>query len=82
MPTLLTAVITAFTVHMGANKKEREEHAEKLQRIVSIAPTYLNPKRVALLEELFENLDVSGDGSLAPEELLPAFTALSDDVRI
>jgi hypothetical protein len=34
------------------------------------------------LEELFENLDVTGDGCLAPEELLPAFTALSDDVSV
>jgi hypothetical protein len=67
---------------MGANKKERAEHAEKLSKIIAIAPSYLTPLRVSLLEELFENLDVTGDGCLAPEELLPAFTALSDDVSV
>mmetsp|Transcript_48720 Transcript_48720/g.62541 ORF Transcript_48720/g.62541 Transcript_48720/m.62541 type:complete len:1036 (-) Transcript_48720:292-3399(-) len=80
LPTLLTAVITAFTVHMGQNKQERSEHSEKLKKVVSIAPDYLTETRVSLLKELFANLDVTGDGSLKPEELLPSFTALSDDV--
>jgi hypothetical protein len=36
--------------------------------------------RVSLLRELYENLDVSGDGDLEPTELVPAFTALSDGI--
>ena len=81
LPTLLTAVITASTVHMGRNKEERSANAAKVDGVIALAPEYLHPTRVALLEELFENLDVSGDGSLAPDELQPAFTALSDEVR-
>ena len=33
-----------------------------------------------LLQELFDNLDISGNGSLDAEELRPAFTALSDEM--
>ena len=51
-----------------------------MEGVVALTPGYLHKQRVALLEELFENLDVSGDGSLDPVELQPAFTAISDEI--
>ena len=80
LPTLLTAVITASTVHMGNNKEARAKIATKVEAAVELSPEYLHDDRVQLFTELFENLDVSGDGHLEPIELIPAFTALSDDI--
>jgi hypothetical protein len=65
---------------MGKNKEQRAASAAKVGGAVALAPAYLHKHRVDLFAELFENLDVSGDGSLEPAELTPAFTALSDDV--
>ena len=67
-------------VHMGVNKQQRADTEKKLAGVVSLAPSYLHPRRVLLMEELFENLDVSGDGVLEAEELQPAFSSLSDEV--
>jgi hypothetical protein len=80
LPTLLTAVITASTVHMGKNKEQRAKGEAKVAGVVALAPGYLHPMRVSLLRELYENLDMSGDGDLEPTELVPAFTALSDGI--
>ena len=80
LPTLLTAVITSSTVHMGSNKEARAKIATKVEAAMELLPEYLHEDRVQLFTELFENLDVSGDGHLEPIELIPAFTALSDDI--
>jgi len=79
LPTLLTAVITASTVHMGRNKEERAFNLAEVKSACDEAPDYLHPMRVKLLGELFENLDLSGDGTLEPKELFPAFAALGDE---
>ena len=80
LPTLLTAVITASTVHLGKNREDRAKGESQVENVVALAPGYLHPERIDLLRVLFENLDVSGDGHLEPTELAPAFTALSDDI--
>ena len=43
LPTLLTAVITASTVHMGRNKEDRRLSSAKIESVVAQAPEYLHP---------------------------------------
>lgn len=80
LPTLLTAVIAASTVHMGLQTAERQANQAKLGGVIAVAPSYLHPARVEILQELFDNLDMNGNGTLDAEELRPAFTALSDEM--
>lgn len=52
LPALLTAVITASTVFMGNNMAGRAANDKKIEGVVALAPEYLHPLRVSLLEEV------------------------------